>query len=142
MNAVPLPCDLGVNADLLPWSLSFALVLTAGSFGPDEHHVPSAPVKVFDILARRHLELCAIGKEIDRRGSSRGAGGGGREAKDQCANHRSRVVGTALQGSMKIIAWNYQGLGNGSAVRDLLNVQKEEDHDILFGGEWNGCGVN
>jgi exonuclease III len=33
---------------------------------------------------------------------------------------------------MKIIAWNYRGLGNDAAVRGLLNAQKEEDPDILF----------
>jgi len=32
---------------------------------------------------------------------------------------------------MKVIAWNCQGLGNGLAVRGLLNLQ-EEDPDILF----------
>lgn len=33
---------------------------------------------------------------------------------------------------MKIIVWNCRGLGNGPAVRGLLNLQKEKDPDILF----------
>lgn len=28
---------------------------------------------------------------------------------------------------MKIIAWNCRGLGNGPAVRELLDLQKRED---------------
>ena len=33
---------------------------------------------------------------------------------------------------MRIIAWYCRGLGNSTAVRGLLNVQKEEDPDVLF----------
>lgn len=32
---------------------------------------------------------------------------------------------------MRLVAWNYRGLGNGSTVRGLLDVQKE-DLDVLF----------
>ena len=33
---------------------------------------------------------------------------------------------------MKIVGWNSRGLGNGLAVRGLLDLQKREDPDILF----------
>jgi exonuclease III len=33
---------------------------------------------------------------------------------------------------MRIITWNCRGLGNGPAIRGLLDVQKEEAPDILF----------
>jgi len=36
---------------------------------------------------------------------------------------------------MRIISWNCRGLGNCSAVRGLLDVQKREDSDILFRSE-------
>lgn len=36
---------------------------------------------------------------------------------------------------MKIIVWNCLGLGNGLAVHDLLDVQRQEDPDILFMSE-------
>lgn len=33
---------------------------------------------------------------------------------------------------MKVISWNYRGLGNASVVRGLLDLQKQEAPDILF----------
>jgi exonuclease III len=33
---------------------------------------------------------------------------------------------------MKLISWNCHGMGNASAVRGLLDLQKQEDPDILF----------
>jgi exonuclease III len=33
---------------------------------------------------------------------------------------------------MRIITWNCRGLGNGPAIRGLLDVQKQEAPDILF----------
>jgi exonuclease III len=33
---------------------------------------------------------------------------------------------------MKLISWNCRGLGNASAVRGLLDLQKRESPDILF----------
>ena len=33
---------------------------------------------------------------------------------------------------MKLISWNCRGLGNGPAIRSLLELQKEEDPDVLF----------
>ncbi|CAD6258122.1 unnamed protein product [Miscanthus lutarioriparius] len=53
-------------------------------------------------------------QEIRRLGRDRWAGGPARRVK------------------MKIIVWNCRGLGNGAAVQNLLNLQKEEDPDIMF----------
>ena len=36
---------------------------------------------------------------------------------------------------MKIISWNCRGLGNGPAVRSLLELGRVEDPDIMFLGE-------
>lgn len=33
---------------------------------------------------------------------------------------------------MKILAWNCRGLGSASAVRALLEVQKQERPDVFF----------
>jgi exonuclease III len=33
---------------------------------------------------------------------------------------------------MKLCSWNDRGLGNGPAVRGLLDLQKTEDPDVLF----------
>jgi len=33
---------------------------------------------------------------------------------------------------MKLIMWNCQGLGNGLAIRGLLDIQEQEAPDILF----------
>jgi exonuclease III len=33
---------------------------------------------------------------------------------------------------MRIVAFNSRGLGNGPAVKGLLDIQKKEDPDILF----------
>jgi len=33
---------------------------------------------------------------------------------------------------MRIITWNCRGLGNGPAVRGLLDLQEREAPDVLF----------
>jgi exonuclease III len=33
---------------------------------------------------------------------------------------------------MRLGSWNCRGMGNGSAVRGLLDFQKQEDPDVLF----------
>jgi hypothetical protein len=45
---------------------------------------------------------------------------------------RKQVGGPVLRESMKLMAWNCQGLGNASAVQGLLKCQKSEEADILF----------
>ena len=43
-----------------------------------------------------------------------------------------RTSPAGINEELKIVAWNCQGLGNRSAVRGLLNLQKTEELDILF----------
>jgi len=45
---------------------------------------------------------------------------------------RTRATEAASHGKMRLITWNCRGLGNGPAIRGLLDVQKREAPDILF----------
>jgi exonuclease III len=68
------------------------------------------------------------GEGVDGTRLGRELYGGG--SKQTCKE--SGTGGPVLQVSMKIVAWNYRGLGNRPTVRGLLELQKSEGADILF----------